>query len=95
MLSRSYGFGLSRVNDPEDNDLTDSFHALSNTGAELEFSIVMPCLNEADTLANCLQKAHQSIARLGLSAEVIVADNGSIDGSKCHVLILTHRILLD
>jgi len=48
---------------------------------ELELSVVMPCLNEADTLGTCLEKAFRSIRELGISAEVIVADNGSTDGS--------------
>ena len=47
-----------------------------------ELTIVMPCLNEADTLESCIRKAKLSIAELGLNAEVIVADNGSTDGSQ-------------
>ncbi len=47
----------------------------------IELSIVMPCLNEADTLAICIQKCNQVIAEHGLAAEVIIADNGSTDGS--------------
>ncbi len=42
----------------------------------------MPCLNEAETLAACIQKAQSAIAKDGLSAEIIVADNGSTDGSQ-------------
>ena len=49
---------------------------------ELELTVLMPCLNEAATLATCIQKAHISIARLGVNAEIIVADNGSDDGSQ-------------
>jgi glycosyltransferase involved in cell wall biosynthesis len=48
---------------------------------ELELSVVMPCLNEAETLATCIEKAQQAIADAGIAAEVIVADNGSTDGS--------------
>jgi glycosyltransferase involved in cell wall biosynthesis len=48
----------------------------------IEVSIVMPCLNEAETLATCIQKAQQAIERGGLAAEIIVADNGSTDGSQ-------------
>src|SRR3977135_3100404 len=48
----------------------------------VEVSIVMPCLNEAETLAACIQDAQQAIKKGGLSAEVIVADNGSTDGSQ-------------
>ena len=48
---------------------------------ELELSIVMPCLNEADTLATCIEKCNQVIAEHNLKAEVVIADNGSTDGS--------------
>ena len=50
----------------------------------LEVSIVMPCLNEAETLAKCIGHAQAAIATGGLSAEIIVADNGSTDGSQAH-----------
>jgi len=48
---------------------------------EIELSVVMPCLNEADTLGICLEKAFRAIGDLGIRAEVIVADNGSTDAS--------------
>jgi glycosyltransferase involved in cell wall biosynthesis len=47
----------------------------------LELSIVMPCLNEADTLAACVGKALRSLKEHNIAGEVIVADNGSTDGS--------------
>ncbi len=50
--------------------------------ADVEFTILMPCLNEAATLATCIRKARGCLDRLGLSAEVLVADNGSTDGSQ-------------
>ena len=50
--------------------------------AELELSVVMPCLNEADTLATCIGKALRGIEAAGVEAEIIVADNGSTDGSQ-------------
>ena len=49
---------------------------------ELELSVVMPCLNEADTLETCLRKAQRAIQEHGIRAEVIVADNGSTDASR-------------
>ncbi|TME67904.1 MAG: glycosyltransferase family 2 protein, partial [Chloroflexi bacterium] len=52
-----------------------------NPSTEVEVSIVMPCLNEAETLAICIRKAQQAIEKDGLAAEIIVADNGSTDGS--------------
>jgi len=47
-----------------------------------EVSIVMPCLNEADTLARCVEKAQRALRESGTAGEVIVADNGSTDGSQ-------------
>jgi glycosyltransferase involved in cell wall biosynthesis len=54
----------------------------SLTPTAVEVSIVMPCLNEAETLAKCIKHAQNAIARGGLAAEIIVADNGSTDGSQ-------------
>jgi glycosyltransferase involved in cell wall biosynthesis len=48
----------------------------------LELSVVMPCLNERLTLGICIQKALAAMERLGIQGEVIVADNGSTDGSQ-------------
>ena len=48
----------------------------------LELSVVMPCLNESRTLGTCIQKAQAAMERLGIRGEVIVADNGSTDGSQ-------------
>lgn len=42
----------------------------------------MPCLNEAASVADCVKQAREAIARYGISGEVIVADNGSTDGSR-------------
>jgi glycosyltransferase involved in cell wall biosynthesis len=49
---------------------------------EFELSIVMPCLNEAETLACCIKKAQDYLIQHDISGEVIVADNGSTDGSQ-------------
>jgi len=49
--------------------------------ASVEVSVVMPCLNEADTVATCIGKAQQAVREHGILAEVIVADNGSTDDS--------------
>ena len=48
---------------------------------ECELTILMPCLNEAETLARCVEMARAGLARVGLRGEVLVADNGSMDGS--------------
>ena len=47
----------------------------------MELSIVMPCLNEANTLPACIKKARTFLQESGVEGEVIVADNGSTDGS--------------
>ena len=48
----------------------------------LEFTILMPCLNEAETLAVCINKARSFLTEHGISGEVLIADNGSTDGSQ-------------
>jgi glycosyltransferase involved in cell wall biosynthesis len=48
----------------------------------LDVTILMPCLNEAETLAVCVRKALAAIAELGRPGEVLIADNGSTDGSQ-------------
>lgn len=50
--------------------------------SEVEVSVVMPCLNEAETLAACIQQALITLRTHGIAGEVIVADNGSTDGSQ-------------
>lgn len=49
---------------------------------ELELTILMPCLNEAETLAICIRKAKKFLADSKISGEVLIADNGSTDGSQ-------------
>src|SRR5450432_1197081 len=51
------------------------------TAAPLELTILMPCLNEAETIATCVAKAQSFLARTGIAGEVLIADNGSTDGS--------------
>jgi hypothetical protein len=49
--------------------------------AQFELSVVLPCLDEAKTVGICVEKAFRSMAEIGVDGEVIVADNGSQDGS--------------
>ncbi len=51
------------------------------TVAPCELTVVMPCLNEADTLATCIDKAQTAMRTASIEGEVVVADNGSTDGS--------------
>ncbi|NEN07026.1 glycosyltransferase family 2 protein [Diaminobutyricibacter tongyongensis] len=48
----------------------------------IELTILMPCLNEAETLATCIDKARGYLDRSGVVGEIVVADNGSTDGSQ-------------
>ena len=48
----------------------------------MELSIVMPCLDEAETVAACVEQARRFLETHGVSGEVLVADNGSTDGSQ-------------
>lgn len=50
--------------------------------ARPQLSIVFPCLNEAETVGNCVRKATEALRKYHVRGEVIVADNGSTDGSK-------------
>jgi glycosyltransferase involved in cell wall biosynthesis len=56
--------------------------ATSGADDSIELTVVMPCLNEADTLAVCVQKALRAMREAGIRGEVIVSDNGSVDGSR-------------
>ena len=48
----------------------------------MELTILMPCLNEAETLARCIEKAKLGLQRAGVRGEIVIADNGSTDGSQ-------------
>src|SRR5580692_13129842 len=55
---------------------------LPSTQAEpVELSVVMPCLNEAETLEACIRKAQRALREANIAAEIVIADNGSTDGS--------------
>jgi glycosyltransferase involved in cell wall biosynthesis len=52
------------------------------TADRVAVSVVMPCLNEAETLSACIEKAHRALRDNAIAGEIIVADNGSTDGSR-------------
>lgn len=64
------------------NELAQNYLESANMNSEIELSIIMPCLNEAETLATCIRKARSYLAESGVIGEVVVADNGSTDGSQ-------------
>src|SRR5262249_53241119 len=66
----------------------------SDMASNIELSVVMPCLNEADTLEVCISKAQQALRTSGIAGEVIVADNGSTDDSICIAEKLGARVVL-
>jgi glycosyltransferase involved in cell wall biosynthesis len=59
----------------------------------MEVSVVIPCLNEAETLGTCVEKAFTALQRQHIAGEVIVADNGSNDGSQEIAKKLGARVL--
>jgi len=59
----------------------------------LELSILMPCLNEAETLEICIEKAQKSLRELDIAGEVIIADNGSTDGSQAIATRMGARVV--
>jgi len=58
-----------------------------------ELSVVMPCLNEAETLATCIRKAQSWFDEARVEGEVIIADNGSTDGSQAIASALGARVI--
>jgi glycosyltransferase involved in cell wall biosynthesis len=59
----------------------------------IRVSAVMPCLNEERTVGICIEKALAAFSRLGVSGEVVIADNGSIDGSVELAMSLGARVV--
>jgi glycosyltransferase involved in cell wall biosynthesis len=62
--------------------MSPSSDVSSLTESHVELSVVMPCLNEADTLEICIRKAKRALEDHSIRGEIIVADNGSVDGSQ-------------
>lgn len=75
------------------NMKTQSDDFSTGVAALLELSIVMPCLNEAETLEACIRKAQTSLQENHLLGEVIIADNGSTDGSQAIAERLGARVV--
>ena len=63
----------------------------------VDVTVVMPCLNEIQSLEHCIGRAHEALARmateLGLRGEVLIADNGSTDGSQALAMRLGARVV--
>jgi hypothetical protein len=69
----------TRSNMPDSQQWVDS--VLTGGASPLELTVLMPCLDEAETVAVCVRKARGFLQRTGIQGEVLVADNGSTDGS--------------
>ena len=61
--------------------------------SEKELTILMPCLNEAETIALCISKAITFLKEARVNGEVLIADNGSSDGSQEIARLLKARVI--
>lgn len=61
--------------------------------SDIELTIVMPCLNEAETLEACIRKAREYLERSGVEGEIVIGDNGSTDGSQAIAYRLGARVV--
>jgi glycosyltransferase involved in cell wall biosynthesis len=68
-------------------------HFYNEKHMTIELSIVMPCLNEAETVAACIQKAGSFLKKSSIQGEIILADNGSTDGSQEIARALGARVI--
>src|SRR6201986_267372 len=62
-------------------------------GRTIELTILMPCLDEAETIATCIGKAGEFLSRSGVAGEILIADNGSTDGSVEYALARGARVI--
>ena len=85
--------GASGSDSTAANYLDGPFEVLANEPATVELSIVMPCLNEEETVGICVRKAIASLKDAGIAGEVIVADNGSTDRSVSIALAEGARVV--
>jgi glycosyltransferase involved in cell wall biosynthesis len=77
----------------EDGSLPKIGEHLASEASCPEVSVVMPCLNEADTLEACLEKAQRALCEHKITGEIIVADNGSTDGSQAIATRMGARVV--
>jgi hypothetical protein len=73
--------------------LMDGREGADGTGRRVELTILMPCLNEAETIAICVQKATSFLLLHEVDGEVLVADNGSTDGSPALATAAGARVI--
>lgn len=79
------------------HEILEQFERATEAQAELAVSIVMPCLNEAQCLPHCIANAREALDRiereLGFAGEIVIADNGSTDGSQLIAAELGARVV--
>ena len=68
--------------DPASPGISASVRGSSIGEDQVELTVIMPCLNEAATLATCIRKAQGFLERHGVKGEIVIGDNGSTDGSQ-------------
>jgi Glycosyl transferase family 2 len=73
--------------------LAVSISGIERLGPAPEISVVLPCLNEAVTLAACIEQIQTTFDKHGLSGEIVIADNGSTDGSQGIAEFLGARVV--
>ena len=70
-----------------------NFENSTAAGEAAELTVLMPCLNEAETIATCISKAMGFLQKAGIRGEVLIADNGSSDGSQAIARSLGARVI--
>jgi glycosyltransferase involved in cell wall biosynthesis len=68
-------------------------HREQQKGSDVDLTVLMPCLNEAETIETCIANAMSFFARVGVRGEVLIADNGSTDGSQALAWAKGARVL--
>ena len=84
---------LTVIGNAERSTVAEGAESFARRSPTPELSVVMPCLNESRTLGLCIQKALATMKQLGIAGEVIVADNGSTDGSQSIATQLGARVV--
>ena len=82
-----------KVTNPDSKTSPEVELSYGDESTPIELSVVMPCLNERLTLGTCIQKAQATMKRLGIAGEVVIADNGSTDGSQEIAMSLGARVV--
>lgn len=72
---------VERLSRPRVTPLSEALRDIDSVDERIELTVVIPCLNESDTLEHCLKKAQLGLQAAGVAGEIVVADNGSTDGS--------------